>query len=415
MKQLSRNEYLRVLAIYSPVIIVLIQILFDSDTLSLFPGIPRFGIFKDLSIVFDNASSCPIPLNELYKNDCHINPTNIPLFLIAVARFFGLGQSDLFAFGLILDVATILLFSTISRLLIAGWSSVVFVWACFLSFPFQLALERANSDLLMLDLVILSVLIFGISNKVAAFAISITTLNIALLSKIYPIVCIPVIVLKLLFSNLSLISKRIVFLFSLLVTSISSILTLPALTHTKNSLVDYSGGITYGLLVSPHPDENIFILLLIKSIFTIFSFFLSFKIFYSATAKATITSSGSSFLITSLLGWFASSIFLASYFLFVSVSYRLIFLSLVIPFIFKIKNYFHSSQTNLLSDQNLIFLLFILLALCAGYSGYIQPASSDSKQELDLFINVITIPSLIGFSMAVFIANVYATILPNKK
>ena len=110
MKQLSRNEYLRVLAIYSPVIIVLIQILFDSDTLSLFPGIPRFGIFKDLSIVFDNASSCPIPLNELYKNDCHINPTNIPLFLIAVARFFGLGQSDLFAFGLILDVTTILLF-----------------------------------------------------------------------------------------------------------------------------------------------------------------------------------------------------------------------------------------------------------------------------------------------------------------
>ena len=410
MKQTSKKELLRVLAIYSPVIFVLIQILFDSDTLSLFPGIPRFGLFKDLSIIFDNASSCPIPLDQLYKTDCHINPTNIPLFLIAVARFFGLGQSDLFGFGLILDVVTIFLFSTLSRILLTGWSSVVFVWACFLSFPFQLALERANSDLLMLDLIVISVLFLGIRNRVAGFVISVIALNIAVLSKIYPIVCMPVIALQLLFSSLSKTYKRLLLLFLLLTTSISCILTFPALTHTKNSLVDYSGGITYGVLVSPHPGENIIVLLSIKSLISLLTFLLSFKMFCSAASRTKGNYSDRDFLITSLLALSGSSVFMASYFLFVSVSYRLVFISLIIPFVMKTADFFCSSDNEFLSHQNLVSLFFIILAICAGYSGYIQPASSDSKQELDLFINLLALPSLIGLSASVFISNVYAKV-----
>lgn len=410
MKKTSKNELLRVLAIYSPVIFVSVQILFDSDTLSLFPGIPRFGLFKDLSIIFDNASSCPIPLDQLYKTDCHINPTNIPLFLIAVARFFGLAQYDLFGFGFALDVITIFLFSTISRILLTGWSSVLFVWACFLSFPFQLALERANSDLLMLDLIVISVLVLGIRNRVAGFIISIITLNIAFLSKIYPIVCMPVIVFQLLYGNLSRSYKRALLTFLLLTTSISCILTVPALSHTKNSLVDYSGGITYGVLVSPHPEENIIVLMSIKSLISLLTFLLSFKIFCSVASKKKGGYPDRDFRIISLLALSGSSVFMASYFLFVSVSYRLMFISLIIPFVMKIADFFCSSDSKFLSDQKLVSLFFIILSICAGYSGYIQPTSSDSKQELDLFINLLALPSLIGLSASVFISNIYAKV-----
>ena len=410
MQKEYKKELLRILAVYLPVIIILLQILLDSDRLSLFPGIPRFGIFKDLSIVFDNAASCPIPLGQLYQKDCHINPTNIPLFLIAVARLFGLVQSDLFAFGLILDVVTVFLLSTISRLLIPGWSSVVFVWVSFLSFPFQLALERANSDLLILDLVLISVFVLGIKNQFTSFVLSILTLNIALLSKIYPIFCIPVVALQLFSSNLKKISKRLLLSFLLLSTSISFAVTAPALTHTKNSLVDYSGGITYGMLVSPHPEENIVILLLIKILITFISVILTLKPFSFATARALKRNSNNSVFTSGLLAMSAASIFLASYFLFVSVSYRLVFLSLIVPFLIEIFGVFRPHIKRIISNESLSILMFILLISMAGFSGYIQPASSDSKQELDLFINMIVLPSLVGFSVSVIISNIYAMI-----
>ena len=416
MEQKHSKELLRTLALYLPVIIILLQILFDSDRLSLFPGIPRFEIFKDLSIVFDNAASCPIPLSQLYQKDCHINPTNIPLFLIAVARLFGLVESDLFTFGLILDVVTVFFLSTISRLLIPGWSSVVFVWVSFLSFPFQLALERANSDLLILDLVVISVFILGIKDQLASFTLSTITLNIALLSKIYPIVCVPVVALQLFSSKLKKNPKRLLFLFLLLSTSISFAVTAPALTHTKNSLVDYSGGITYGVLVSPHPEENIVILLLIKTLITLISVILTLKPFSYATARASQSSSNNSVFTARLLAMSGASIFLASYFLFVSVSYRLVFLSLMVPFLIEIVSIFRSPEKSRISNEILTVLMFILLILIADYSGYIQPANSDSKQELDLFVNVIVLPSLAGLSVSVIISNVSARInrIPEK-
>ena len=124
-----------------------------------FNNVGRIDHFTDLQVVTLNGASCPMPLGTIYEKGCYFNQTNIPRLFIGFARFLGIGKEHTLWLGVAIGAFAIAAVLLAYALCLQQWR-LVMATACGLSlYPFRLALERGNIDLIILIILVFSGLI----------------------------------------------------------------------------------------------------------------------------------------------------------------------------------------------------------------------------------------------------------------
>ena len=130
----------------------------------LYLGIPKLGgdlRFQDFVFLADYAQ-CEVDISNIYGNmDCSYTLYNLPSWIVWLLRTLGIGRTDASKLGSILSAIFIMFYSfycyrlDVSASRILGKKGTItglgIVLVC--SYPFRLALERANLDLLIFILV----------------------------------------------------------------------------------------------------------------------------------------------------------------------------------------------------------------------------------------------------------------------
>ena len=154
------TAYIAELAFYS----------FGPDGLNLFGIQPYFNIdranhFIDLQVVTLNGHSCGLPMASIYKSSCYFNPTNLPRLFIHIARLLRIGEDSTRATGFALGSISVgLLLFTYQRSLpkLQALITAVLVVGCF---PYRLAMERGNIDLVILILLLACAFFLSLGNS----------------------------------------------------------------------------------------------------------------------------------------------------------------------------------------------------------------------------------------------------------
>ena len=238
--------YIAELALYS----------FGSDELNLFGTYPFFNIdranhFIDLQVVTLNGHDCRLPLESIYEKGCYFNPTNIPKLFIYTARFLRIGADSTKAAGFILGSSSIgMILFTYQRSLprLKAVFAAALVVGCF---PYRLAMERGNIDLLVLILLLTSAFFLSLSDSkhrpYSFLCICGSTIcaSIAVLGKAYPVLVSPAIILTILFAD-NFHPKEKTYLLSLiaalLIGSVAVLLPVFSLM-TCSSFSEFAGGL----------------------------------------------------------------------------------------------------------------------------------------------------------------------------
>ena len=130
-----------------------------------FFNVGRIDHYIDLQVVTLNGYGCNFPVESIYQKSCYFNPTNIPRLFIQIARILHIGGQNTKVVGFFMGSVSIgLLFLTYTYCL----KRVQAIFAAVLvvgGFPFRLALERGNIDLVVLSLLLVSSFFLSFSNS----------------------------------------------------------------------------------------------------------------------------------------------------------------------------------------------------------------------------------------------------------
>ena len=403
--------YIAELALYS----------FGPDELNLLGTYPFFNIdrvnhFIDLQVVTLNGHDCRLPLESIYEEGCYFNPTNIPRLFIYIARFLRIGADSTKAAGFALGSSSIALILFIYQRSLPKLQAVFAAALVAGCFPYRLAMERGNIDLLVLILLLTSAFFLSLSNskyKPHSFLCicgSTICALIAVLGKAYPALVFPSIILTILFAG-NFHRKEKTYLLSLITALfiVSVAVLLPDISHmTSSSYREIAGGLGYGLLTSP--DKDLSTMFIITSKLAIIGIIVSSSVFDKIDFLGSRTSAkdlGSLLLSDSprqrlipIAFLFGSSILLGTYFVFVNGIYRLS-ISLALMAIW-IAHSLCSEKITSPQRRPHGTALFTLSLLLITYSGY-RPYISDSNLQhlTQIFIELFLYPLAIGWLISV--------------
>ena len=403
--------YIAELALYS----------FGPDGLNLFGTYPFFNIdrvnhFIDLQVVTLNGHDCRLPLESIYEEGCYFNPTNIPKLFIYAARLLRIGADSTKAAGFILGSSSIgLILFTYQHSLprLQAVFAAALVVGCF---PYRLAMERGNIDLLVLILLLTSALFLSFSNsKYRPYSLlcicgSSICASIAVSGKAYPALVSPAIILTILFAD-NFHHKEKTYLLSLITALLigSVAVLLPDISHmTSSSYREIAGGLGYGLLTSPDKDlSTVFIIaskLAIIGIITSSAVFDKSDFFGSRTSAkdllSLLTSSSPKQRFIPITFLFGSSILLGTYFVFINGIYRLsVSLALITIWIVHSLCAEKSKGQQRRPNGTALFTLSLLLIAYSGYRPYVS--DSDLQHLTQIFIEFFLYPLTMGWLISV--------------
>ena len=393
-----------------------------------FFNVERIDHFIDLQVLTLNGIDCVYPIESIYEKSCYFNPTNIPKLFIHFARLLHIGSSSTNVAGFLLGTTSICLLLFVYRyclsfaLGLAGASVVIG------TFPFRLALERGNIDLLILDIMIVSALFLALIDKRSAnlekkllILASTLMVGVAFLGKIYPVVSLLAIYLYIYSSSYFPIKvKNYIVVISVAIFSVLGLSLLPDLQHmTSSSYREISGGLGYGLVTSPDPslDTNVIILSKLTIILS------SAILFYSEPSDffgTRLSGESLQYLMRSptiksrliaTMYLYGLSIFVGTYFVFVNGVYRLsVPLVLMSPWIIHtlISNYSRVKQE---AHGALFILITTILVSYSGYRPY--PINSNLQHLTQMLLEFGLYPLIIGFILS--IVPVFLSSSPNSR
>ena len=389
-------------------------------------GIDRieWNSFIDLRVITDNGYGCGIPIDNLHVQDCYFNATNVPLFLIKIARFLHISGQHSNQLGFLLGSTAII--ATTLFLASCLWAHPVIMCLAvplvLFSYPMRLALERGNIDLFVLVLLVASVqilaLLGGVQIKAKKFAglliLALALVLFASLSKVYPIILFAIFsVLAPEFRSPVKISRpnftfpkqnllRIVCL--LLGCFIFAWEVAPSLFEiAAQTPKDMTGGWSYGFMTIPEAHSSIFSQMITKVIFIAFSALLFFhcgvRDCFSMKGMVDILradlrseSYGSRLCAISLVS--GSFLLAFTYFPFVNTYYRIALpLTLIVPFIFKRLFAFRGEVPPVPFAFKWIIIAGIIVLLYCGYRAMVP----DLQHYSNVYLQLVLQPFLVGF------------------
>ena len=381
-----------------------------------FFNVERIDHYIDLQVVTLNGYGCSFPVESIYEKSCYFNPTNIPQFFIQIARLLHVSGQDTRAVGFALGSTTIGLLFLMYTYSLKRVQSIFAVVLVVGGFPFRLALERGNIDLVVLSLLLISSFFLSLSNSSrtikATLCVAVSSLCVltAVFGKVYPVLVLPVIALVIAATQ-HFSSREKLFLTSL-VTSllIGSVLSLlPDLSHmTGSSYRELSGGLGYGLMTSPDKNLGEFFTILIKSVICGFVVIFSvldkhdfFSVRDSAKELTVLFQSSHRNRLIAIAFLFGASLFLGTYFVFVNGIYRLsVSLSLLAPWLI----YFLSSKYKSLitCSQGGLCLMFTFWAITiVGYRPYLDGVNLQHLTQI--FVDFCLYPLSSGYLISTLI------------
>ena len=379
-----------------------------------FFNVGRIDHYIDLQVVTLNGYGCNFPVESIYQKSCYFNPTNIPRLFIQIARILHIGGHNTkvvgFAMGSISIALLFLAYTYCLKRVQAIFAAVLVVSG----FPFRLALERGNIDLVVLSLLLVSSFFLSLSNSsktiksILCVAISSLCVLTAVFGKVYPVLVLPAIALVI--AAAQHFSRREKVLLTSLVSGllIGSVLSLlPDLSHmTGSSYRELAGGLGYGLMTSPDKNLGEFFTFLIK--FVIGGFVVIFSVldkddFFSVRDSAKeltiLLQSSHRDRLIAIAFLFGASLFLGTYFVFVNGIYRLsVSISLLVPwFVYflsaKYKNLINCSQ------GGLCLILTFWATTIVGYRPYLDGVNVQHLTQL--FVEFCLYPLASGYLISV--------------
>ena len=376
-----------------------------------FSTIGRIDHFTDLQVVTLNGASCPIPLGLIYDRGCYFNQTNIPRLFIGLARLLGLNKDSTIWAGFILGAMAIAAILWAYILYLNQWRLVLATGVALSLYPFRLALERGNIDLIILIILILA--------GVLAAARPPTILNTSLITglfvlgsmgKLYPLLLTPLLILnykEVLRGRYSFLSVAI----PLTIASTSFFVLLPDVhAMLRESYKDVAGGLSYGLATLVEPTLGGFGLLGLKLVIIALiasSSFSCIDVFGNQSLAADVSGSLASTKTSERLGGIlfiiGATLLVSTYLIFINGIYRI-----SVPFILILPAIIHAIQISSPPEASagkpasghkdnagILFLLLVLFSI--GIAGYRPYATGSNLQHYtNLFLNLILIPTAVG-------------------
>jgi len=341
--------------------------------------------FVDLQVVTLNGYGCGFPVESIYEASCYFNPTNIPRLFIHIARFLHIGAQNTRAVGFGVGSVSIGLLFLVYRYSLSRVQAIFAAVLVVGGFPYRLALERGNVDLVVLSLLLLSAFFLSLPSSkqrlqsILCACTSIACAAISVLGKVYPVLIFPVIVLVIMASHsFSRIVKIILVSLAtaLLIGSLVSLL--PDLSHmTGSSYRELAGGLGYGLMTSPDKNVGELFTVLIKVF--IVGFVVIFAVlddddFFGSRDSAKelmfLFRSSPRQRLISIAFFFGSLLFLGTYLVFVNGIYRLsVSFSLLAPWLVYWA-FTRSKKIMSLSQGGLCLILSFLAISIVGYRPY---------------------------------------------
>lgn len=391
-----------------------------------FFNVGRIDHFIDLQVVTLNGYGCDSSIELIYDKSCYSIPTNIPRFFIQAARLLHVGSQNTRAVGFIVGSASVGLLVSIYTYSLKKMQAFCAAVIVIIGFPYRLALERGNIDLIVLSLLLGAVFFLSKTDSkhniksILNVFMSVLFVAAAVLGKVYPVLVLPVIVLVILAAHcLSSLEKifLVSFASALLIGSVVSVL--PDLPHmTGSSYRELAGGMGYGLMTSPDRYLGGFFTVLFKfviaafvAVFAIFDSHDFFAVRGSAKELVTLFRSSPRHRLIAIAFLFGASLFLGTYLVFVNGIYRLsVPLSLLAPwFIY----WLFTSYKDLISySQGGFCLMLSFLAIeIVGYRPYLD--GSNLQHLTQIFVEFCLYPLASGYLMSVLIA--FIVVLTRKE
>jgi hypothetical protein len=376
-----------------------------------FSNIGRIDHFTDLQVVTLNGASCPIPLELIYDRGCYFNQTNIPRLFIGLARLLGVNKDSTIWAGFILGTFAIAAILCAYILYLHQWRLVLATGVALSLYPFRLALERGNIDLIILIILILAGLLAAARPPTILKTSLITGLFVlGSMGKLYPLLLTPLLILnykEVLRGRYSFLSIAI----PLIIASTSFFILLPDVhAMLRESYKDVAGGLSYGLATLVEPTLGGFGLLGLKlAIIALIaaSSFSSIDVFghqsLAADVSGSLASAKTSERLGGILFIIGATLLVSTYLIFINGIYRI-----SVPFILILPAIIHAIQISsppeasagkpALGHQDNAGILFLLLVLFSiGIAGYRPYATGSNLQHYtNLFLNLILIPTAVG-------------------
>ena len=376
-----------------------------------FSNIGRIDHFTDLQVVTLNGASCPIPLELIYDRGCYFNQTNIPRLFIGLARLLGVNKDSTIWAGFILGTFAIAAILCAYILYLNQWRLVLATGVALSLYPFRLALERGNIDLIILIILILAGLLAAARPPTILKTSLLTGLFVlGSMGKLYPLLLTPLLILnykEVLRGRYSFLSIAI----PLIIASTSFFILLPDVhAMLRESYKDVAGGLSYGLATLVEPTLGGFGLLGLKlAIIALIaaSSFSSIDVFghqsLAADVSGSLASAKTSERLGGILFIIGATLLVSTYLIFINGIYRI-----SVPFILILPAIIHAIQISsppeassgkpALGHQDNAGILFLLLVLFSiGIAGYRPYATGSNLQHYtNLFLNLILIPTAVG-------------------
>jgi len=399
-----------------------------------FTDIGVFRHFADLQVATFNGKGCPEPIQSIYAHSCYFHPwgVNIPTTLIRLLRFFGLGEAQHITLGFCLGITALLLIAVTFWLTTGPALCSAGLLLVLSSYPFRLALERGNIDLLILCLIIVSACCFSQGSlsrsntiTIAFYILGLLALLFAASVKVYPL-CLVAFPLAAFAHNkyptkAAIPRKARSALFTTTLISSASIagFLLPDIPHMLgSSYADISGGLAYGLATFPGEASSTTVLLLarileISSISLLLLGNKKIRILSAVTQIVTslrqsMYSSRQNERYSATIYIFGSTLFVATYFTFTNGIYRFsIPLALCLPLLLSnLQKYLICSKSKAFDSEPLrsgmggILLLITYLAILA-FAGFRPHLAGSNLQHLtSMFLCWIVTPYIIAFMVS---------------
>jgi hypothetical protein len=389
---------------------------FKSHTLNFIFGpalsnVGRVDHFIDLQVVTLNGASCQVPLAMIYEKSCYFNQTNIPRLFIAMARIAGLGKESTLSLGFGLGALAIAMIFLAYLLSLRNYRLAIGLAFALQLYPFRLAIERGNIDLIILILLLLAAILASIRPPSILKAGVIGGLFlVGSMGKLYPLLLTPLLIAYCKrcfpgkFSWMAIAGP-------VLLAALSFCVLLPDISAMlRESYKDVAGGLSYGLgtLVQPNMEGISFLGIKIALISLVASSSSSpVDVFGHQSLAARVHTSLNSDRISNRLSGnlflMGSMLFLATYIVFINGIYRL-----SIPFIMIIPAMMNTvpmasprgsevlpSATKKEGRSGILFLILIVFSIGMAGFRYYDPGSN-LQHYTNLFLNLILMPMAAG-------------------
>lgn len=378
-----------------------------------FSAVGRLDHFVDLQVVTLNGSTCPAQMELIYSNSCYFNPTNIPRLFIYIARYLSIGEGSTLWLGFALGSLTVAAVLLVYVLCLKGWRLLLASALALSLYPFQLALERGNIDLIILLILLVSALLAAARPAGILSTVMIGSLFcLASMGKIYPLLLTPLLILHCRelfrgrFSFIAVVAPVLIAssCFALLLPDIHSML--------QASYKDAAGGLSYGLATLV--EANIIGISLLGMKLIVIALIASTCLFpldvfgirsLAAEASKSLASVKTSERLCGTLYIIGSTLFVGTYLVFINGIYRIsIPLILILPAIVNALQFGARSVVSatrrpaeLPRNSGLSFLMLVIV--CIGFAGYRHYGLDSNLQHYtNLYLNLILLPTLVGIT-----------------